>query len=386
MKIAFISSGMEPGQDGVGDYTRRMACECIRQGHPSIIIGLNDSKVSKTVIASQEMEGVSTSVLRLSSSAPWEERVAEARDWLNSFNPDWVSLQFVLFGFHPKGLCFGLGEKMVRINSRASWHIMFHELWVGLGEKSSVKYRLWGAMQRRIIKDLAKRLSPQVVHTQAAPYQMVLAREGIAAAILPLFSNIPFVKGDGWNEILEPLFVKMAGRTPKRDELYLAGVFGAVHPEWSAEQTIEILFPLVQRTQKKLVLIFFGKSGLTSESFKKLSALKNRAQVITLGEKAPVEISKVLQSLDLGLATSPRQMIQKSGSVAAMLEHGLRVLVTRDDWHLRWKNGHPNEKSSQIFSPEQFSLLKVLPTRDIQKSEKWNIESAVGQMLKNCSR
>jgi glycosyltransferase involved in cell wall biosynthesis len=391
MKIAFITSSLEPGRDGVGDYTRRLAGELIRQGHGVRVISLNDKVETRKQKAEsrnenhisdfdemQRSEGTDIECLRLPESLRWPDRVRLAREWLEEFNPDWVSLQFVPFGFHPKGLCFGLGEKLSHINSKARWHIMFHELWLGLGEKSPVKHRFWGAMQRRIVQDLAKRLRPQVVHTQADPYWMALSREGITASILPLFSNIPYVKGDAWKEILEPLIVKATGRSPNRKDLYLAGVFGGVHPEWSAEKTVEVLLPLAQRFQKHLVLIFFGKNSLMSEAFNELSVLRNRAQVISVGEKTVSEISKILQSLDLGLATSPRQIIQKSGSVAAMLEHGLPVLVTRDDWRMRGTNGQSAEEFPDLFSAGQFALLETLPSRRYPLKAKCTVEQVAG--------
>lgn len=111
MRLAFICSSLEPGRDGVGDYTRRLAGELVRQGHPSIAVALNDPHISKTVFELQEIEGVSISVLRLPIVMPWSKRVIEARNWLEAFNPDWISLQFVPFGFHRRGLCFGLGNR-----------------------------------------------------------------------------------------------------------------------------------------------------------------------------------------------------------------------------------------------------------------------------------
>jgi hypothetical protein len=382
MKIAFLCSNLEPGRDGVGDYTRRLAGELIRQGHSSVIIGLNDWHALKALFEQQEIEGTSISVLRLPSTAPWNQRIVEARNWLDAFNPDWISLQFVTFGFHRKGLCLGLGKRLAAINSKASWHIMFHELWLGLGEKSPLKHRVLGALQQTFILDLLSRLRPQIVHTQAEPYRKVLSRKKVAASILPLISNVPYATGDGWVGLLEPLLTESVGEHPDRTKLYLAGIFGAVHPEWNAEQAVNILSPLVQKFQKHLVLVFLGRSGLTPEAFNKFkSALRNRADVVTAGERNGFEISRILKSLDLGLATSPRQIIQKSGSVAAMLEHGLRVLVTRDDWRLRGTDLQLEEASSQLLSPRQFALLKTLPVCDLRPSGENSVKWVANQML-----
>ena len=204
MRIAFITSSLQPGLDGVGDYTRRLAGELIRQGHPSIAVSLNDSYISDTVLELQKIEGTTVSVLRLSGGASWGKRMIEARNRLDAFQPDWTSLQFVPFGFHRKGLCFGVGKRLAAMNTKGSWHIMFHELWLGLGEKSSLRHRVLGGLQRLIILDLMRRLRPRLVHTQAEPYQKVLNREKIKASTLRLFGGIPHVTGDGWDDLLEP--------------------------------------------------------------------------------------------------------------------------------------------------------------------------------------
>ena len=366
MRLAFFCSSLEPGRDGVGDYTRRLAAECIRQGHASVVVALNDLDVRQPAFETQSVDDISLLVLRLPQGMPWSARLAEARKWIGTFNPAWMSLQFVPFGYHPKGLCFGLGKKLSAMHPSAAWQIMFHELWLGLGAHSSLKHRLWGSLQRSIIRDLVRRLQPRVVHTQADPYQQALQRENIPASILPLFGNIMYVPGDAWFNHLAPL-VAAAGEGQNRDRYYLAGVFGAVHPEWSARQTVDVLLPLVQRARKKLVLVFFGKSNLTPEVRNQLKeTLPKEVAMIALGEKSNPEISQILQALDLGLATSPYQVIQKSGTVAAMLEHGLEVLVTRDDWHLAGPDSRPLAPSPHLLSPDRFARLEVLPTRSTE--------------------
>jgi hypothetical protein len=381
VKIAFITSSLEPGQDGVGDYSRRLAAECIRQGHPSVIVSLNDANVSEAKMESQVFEGLSISVLRLPGTVPWNIRTKLAREWLDAFNPSWLSLQFVAFGFHRKGLCFGLGKRLAAMNSKASWHIMFHELWLGLGENAPFKHRVWGLLQRSIIRDILRRLRPLIVHTQAEPYRQVLSRENITATILPLFSNVPFIQGDGWG-LLEPLASIVLGRRADRTKLYLAGIFGAVHSEWSAEQAVNILTPLMQRFQKRLVLVLIGRNNLTAEAITRLQlALHKQADIIVAGERNSLEISKILQALDLGLATTPRQVIQKSGSAAALLEHGLPVLITRDDWRLREAGAQRAEASTRLLYPEQFVTLKTLPGRDLGALENNSARKVASRLL-----
>jgi len=382
LRLAFLCGSLEPGRDGVGDYSRRLAGELIRQGHPAVVAALNDSHVTKIMMEQQEIEGASVSVLRLPSVLPWSDRVEKARDWLKAFGPDWISLQFVPFGFHPKGLLFGLGKILLAIDTKASWHVMFHELWLGLGAGSTVRHRVIGLLQKFIVLDFMGRLRPRIVNTQAEPYRIVLRRTNIVASILPLFGNIPWVNAGGWDGLLEPLVAKVAGKPQNRARVFLAGILGMVHPEWCAEEAVKTLEPLTRRFQKRLVLVFFGKNGLTPEAFTKLKLkLHGQADVVVCGERTAIEISKILQTLDLGLATSPRRVIQKSGSVAAMLEHGLKVLVTRDDWRLRGPDLPQEEESSRLLSTKHFASLETLPAIDLQSPGKSGIKRVADQLL-----
>jgi len=344
-------------------------------------IALNDPNILETMDSVQESDGTPISVLRLARVKPWEGRISEARERLKSFQPDWVSFQFVPFGYHRKGLCAGLGRKLAAINSKTTWHVMFHELWLGLDEKTPLKYRLLGAMQRTFIRDMIHNLQPRVVHTQAEPYRQVLTREKIPASVLPLISNVPYVEGDGWTGLLGPLLAA-AGHPMDRTKLYAAGIFGSVHPEWSAEEAVNVLFPLVKKSQKRLVLVFLGRNNLAPAALDELkSRLGDRADVVAAGERSIEEISKILQSLDIGLATSPRQAIQKSGSVAAMLEHGLPVLVTRDDWRLRGIELQSKDMPLRLLTPKEFVLLDTLPIREAQMAGNGRLKWIAGQML-----
>jgi hypothetical protein len=312
---------------------------------------------------------------------PWRERVAQARAWLDAFGPDWISLQFVPFGFHPKGLCFGLGKHLAAMNAQASWHVMFHELWLGLEEGTPVKHRIWGALQRRVAMDVMARLRPRVVHTQAAPHRIVLQRNGITAAILPLFGNLPCAGKDGWSGLLEPLVTKTAGARLDRGELYLAGVLGRVPPEWSLQRVLEILGPLTERSHKRLVLVFFGKNLLPPAAIEVFNNVaRGRADLVFAGERTDVEMSEILQAVDLGLATTPGQMVQKSGAVAAMLEHGLTVLTTRDDWRLRGSEV-PQLEAPGLLWPEQFRSLSALPERNIGTAQGSSVEDVASRMI-----
>lgn len=382
MRLAFLCGALEPGRDGVGDYARRLAGQCIRQGHACALVSLADSHITEIQSAPQEIEGTPIPALRLPALLPWKTRTIRAHEQLAAFKPDWTSFQFVPFAFHAKGLCFGLGKYLEEINGAAAWHVMFHELWLGLGQNSPAKDRIYGALQRRIVLDLNTRLRPRVVHTQADPYRRVLARDHIQASILPLISNIPQIHQDGWDGLLEPLVSGAMGEQAERSTLYLAGILGGVHPEWNAAAPVDALLPLVRRAQKRLVLVFHGKNNLSPEAFDTMkAALQGRAHVVVAGQRSDAEISRILNTLDFGLATSPRQIIQKSGSVAAMLEHGLTVLMTRNDWRLREQNPPPDASFPRLLTPEQLAGLGTLPARDRTPQDGHSVQRVAGRFL-----
>jgi hypothetical protein len=383
MKVSFLTSSLEPGKDGVGDYTRRLAAECIRQGHHVVLLALNDTHISGEVRGVQETEGISVPTLRLPHGASWDFRIQQARSWLQHFKPDWVSLQLVLFGFHPKGLCIRLGKKLAAINTIAPWHIMFHELWVGLGVRSSLKHRLWGSIQKAIVKSLIAHLQPCVIHTQTEPYRHVLDQVGIHASLLRLFSNIPYARNRGPNETKDCFISPTLAKLGSRNQLYLVGVFGGIHPEWSAPESIAMLAPLARRFRKRLVMILLGKNGLKEDRLHHLrQSVAGQSEVIIAGEQSELQISRILQILDLGIATSPRQIIEKSGAVAAMLEHGLPVLVTRDDWGLEDAAANPSPSLvSKLLFPTQLAFLSSLPTRNAWHSHDWGVGATARQML-----
>ena len=103
MKILFICGSLEPGKDGVGDYTRRLAGELIKQNTVIEIISLNDKYIKQIWEGTQEDGVQRIPVLRLPASCPWDKRLQKAKERIDSFEPEWLSLQYVAFAFNNKG-------------------------------------------------------------------------------------------------------------------------------------------------------------------------------------------------------------------------------------------------------------------------------------------
>ena len=165
MKILFLCGSLEPGKDGVGDYTRRLAGELIRQGHEAAIV-------------------------RIPSMFSAKKRFSLASGFINSFDPEWLSLQFVPYSFNVKGLPFGLAGKLKKIGKGRKWHIMFHELWLQRYTGVSLKIKILSYIQEFIVCRMLVKLNPKLIHTHLPFYQTLIKKRGYDTLALPLFSNI----------------------------------------------------------------------------------------------------------------------------------------------------------------------------------------------------
>ena len=330
MKIVFLCCSLEPGADGVGDYTRRLAGELSRNGHAASIVALHDAGITGIQHTKQSGEGVMVPVLRLSHQLTWPERVAKARDYIGEQAPDWLSLQFVCFGFHPKGLVFEATPHLKAICSPHRTHLMFHELWVGLGRGASWRFRIWGLAQRLLILRFYRKLRPRVTHTNTEHHVRTLHRHSVEAALLPLFGNIPVRPPSGWFKAeLERLGISGEART----NWVLFGIFGTIHRTWSADDWLEHLLEKAAATNRRVAILGIGRvDGTAMAKFQAMAeAGRGRLLMHHFREQSDERISEFLQSIDAGLSTMDRTLLGKSGTAAAMREHGVPVLVTRVD-------------------------------------------------------
>lgn len=324
--ITFVTGCLEPGKDGVGDYTRQLALECARQGATCSLIALNDPYLHGTVSSEAYC-------LRLPMTLDWQQRVQGARAFLAGVQPDWLSFQFVPYAFHPKGIVFGIEPYLRRLSTALQVHVMFHELWIGAFREANLKERLVGTVQRSAVRNLVRSLRPASIHTSNPIYHRLLARDGISAAVLPLFGNVPIAgrQGFGWCDLeLERQGLSLEARRRS----WLFGFFGSLRPEWPPEPLFTQLEKAGHRQGREIVVLSIGRLGPGEALWQQLNARYGaKFRFIHLGEQPVERISEYLQSLDFGIAVTPYQLIGKSATVVAMFEHGLPVIVNRDDVH-----------------------------------------------------
>lgn len=336
MKILFACSCLEPGLDGVGDYTRRLAVELNAQGHHCHLLALADAQVKDITAGEFPAANGVVPYLRLPATMSWRERVRQAKNFCASIAPDWISWQIVPYGFDPRGLSFGLGDRCREIAGGCRSQIMFHEIWIGEAEHSPLKNKVIGKLQRFIIKDLLRKLQPPVVHTHTPLYQHLLGRLGCRATILPLFGNIPLATRARSEWLKEKWPIGWAQfNLADRDSWWIFVIFGSIHPEWDAENFWQKASSAAQKAGKKCLLISIGRPGEAGSRILRDLQKHDGAswQLLQLGQQSEVDISQCLLTADFGVSAVPPENIFKSGTAIAMIEHGLPILVTRPTAH-----------------------------------------------------
>jgi hypothetical protein len=332
MKLVFVCTSLEPGRDGVGDYARQLAVACTEMGVECRLIALNDEHVSTPIEESQQVGPHLLACLRLPPTESWPTRAAIAGAFVDAFGPDWVSWQIVPYGFHPKGIIPTETRVFNMLGRGRHVHVMLHELWIGLARGEPLKNRLYGRAQRGALMNFLQELEPALVDTSNVVYQSVLAQQGCVATVIPLFGNIPIAP-------TPPGFgvVDTEPATATRRKTWVGTIFGTVHPQFKARPCFDALVAGAKASWHTLRILGVGRLGSYGEEMlAQLPALyPGEVETEILGEKTWDEVSRLLQLSQFGIATHPWALLGKSGAVAAMLDHGLPVVVPRDDWELR---------------------------------------------------
>jgi hypothetical protein len=361
MKILFICGSLAPGRDGVGDYTRRFAGELIRQGHHASIIALNDQLVDSITDTTQETDGIDVQVLRIPAKLSAKVRFAHAGSYIEEYNPEWLSLQYVPFSFQKKGLPWGLGSRLAKIAKGRKWHVMFHELWIGMNTEVTCKFKVWGIIQREITRSILKQLHPVVIHTQTKLYQFELFNLGYNAIYLPLFGNIPVLNKQDKD-----------GKPTKLSFVVFGGIhYGAPIAEFAKQARIYAITNNIE-----IEVIFIGRCGAELESWIQICKTEG-LRVSVLGEQSPMILSEVLSQSNIGITSTPFLLVEKSGTVAAMLEHGLSVICVARQWTVAGFSNDNIQSNVKLFNMSVFSHDSTLNSN----SEQHNTVSNVTRQL-----
>ena len=376
MRIVFICGALEHGRDGVGDYARLLACELIRQGHHCGILALNDHFVSAHTEALQSCDGIEIATVRLSNGDSWRSRAAMARKWVADFSPDLVSLQFVPYAFHPKGLSIEIAGVLSEIAGKRNIQIMFHETWIGFSKIHAFKHRIYGLLQRHLATRLVRCLKPIRIHTSNLLYQLLLSEQNVESDILPIFSNIP--ASGGGNDWITGKLSELGIVPEDRRSWMILGIFGSIHLDFCPKDVLQRAVKEAKSKNLRVALIVVGRAG---SGLPVLEAFieKHHVGEITFahfGEQPSDHVSQFCRELDYAVATMPREFMDKSGTIAAFHAHEVPILEGRSisfpeyDVRLREKFAESSKEDagSRTLSEVARNFLRSVDAVEIRQS------------------
>ena len=345
----FICGCLEEGRDGVGDYTRKLA-DAIKANFENIfLIAYNDSLVKD--LSTTEIGNIK--ILRIPSNTSNKHKFRTLKCFVIENKISLISIQFVPFAFHTKGLPINLVSSLGKFNG-INWHIMFHELWTGMEKRDSFKLKLLGFFQLQIIKRLVKKLKPKFIHTSNDLYKHYL-RDKINITIvkeLPIFGNIK----------------RQTGYTKKPDNVCHIVLFAGIHSDAPVSNFLQWLMEQSKVMMINVHFTFVGRNGPFANEW--ISLLNDKGIFCQiLGNQEEALISKLFSSCDFGISTTPYYLSSKSGSVAAMLEHELPVLCVARSWipnvNVELTSLKPNDVIE--WNPS-LKLQEILKTRLMKQS------------------
>ena len=326
MRIAFVSTNLGAGTGGVADYVAALAREVRGERCRPFLLAIADPGVGWPETG--EEDGIAS--LRLPRSDPWATRVAAAQKVLAEFRPDWVSLQFVCYGFNPKGVILREGPWLSRLLRPWPLQVMMHELWVGpLPGPASAKLKAVRWLQRWSILALLRSTAPRLVHTSNSVYRELLAEAGIEAGILTLFGNFP-VRADADRGWLEARIAEAIRERGALEPLRL-GFFGGVAPEWDPRPVFARIAAAATSVGRMPIILSGGRSGDIAARMEGWRRAFPDLRFLALGALTGEQVSAYLQGLDFGLTSYPYALLGKSSSAAAMFEHGVPLIAAWGD-------------------------------------------------------
>jgi hypothetical protein len=103
---------------------------------------------------------------------------------------------------------------------------------------------------------------------------------------------------------------------------------------------------------------------------------------LRLGEQPAERISECFNSLDFGVATTPLAILGKSASATAMLEHGLPLIVNRDEIP-RAGPVAPTERDQSLILGMNASFVSRLANGPLRQPPASRLPVVVAQFLRD---
>lgn len=301
MKLVIIADSDQPGKSGVGDYALLLS-QLLRERNVNVVfeaLGSPDRSSREDLV----------------------ERVRHSQ-------PDWVSFHFVPYAFAHRGLVGSRTLPWDKLRGLVGTHILFHEIWIGAHKGAPWRQRPIGLLQRLGIHQVLRQLKPDVVHCTNPLYSAMLSKAGIQNQVLPLFGAVPVVSDGGLDPYLQLLPHLVPGSN--RSDWVVAALFGKIYQSDQLPVALQWLNAKCLSQDKHLLVVSLGHCPSAVAIFDNLASCYSelgRPFFHITGKLSATVLSSWILGADCGLATTPFNIIEKSSSACAFVEHGIPVIV-----------------------------------------------------------
>lgn len=334
MRIGLLSGELAPGHDGVSDYTIRLA-DALRD------LGADPKILTTTTRAAGVADAIGV-------AEGWDRRgVVAAARVIRRLGLDVLHVQFAPSAYGYQG---AVGALPLLLGRRLPLVTTLHEYgwwtWRPAAVPEQVALRLWGPAEAVLGVDretilLAPR-SAAVVVTNPAHAAVAGARLPRARVVtVPIGPNLdgPALGAAGASRVEARRRLRTRiGATPSAEVLVF---FGFVHPVKGIPHLLEATIAL-RRSRPELAVVIAGgieslalrggEADLWKAEVGALVAGAGLDEVVTLtGHLPAAEVSECLLGGDVGVLPFNAGVTGKSGSLMAVLDHGLPCVGTVAD-------------------------------------------------------
>jgi len=303
LKICFLSGPNKPGKCGISDYIKILISEFE-----------NYNSECKHIAIEEECT--------LSDIAQ------------NLPDADIYSVQFAPYAFSPTGLSKKELSDFAKSLKGRNTHINFHEIWIGAYPNATWKEKMVGWRQKKEILNFLKIANPNAVTCSNAAVIDRLYNTGVDANYLYLCGGIPYA------ENIEK----------KCSKVLQIAFFGTLYETFPYDIFAKIIIQISSFLKRPVQINVLGRKRESTGFNKLMDVSRKYGLQITVDGKLPSEvISKQIQMSDIGICTTPYDIIGKSSTTATMLEHRLPVLAFDDGDTPKSKLFVMNEFIDQVF-------------------------------------
>ena len=319
MRIAIITGEYPPREGGVGDFTRELGQELVKQGHElHILTSLADKN--------QENREKGINVYRQIKKWSWRAYPQITR-WLRTVSPDIVNIQAQAAAYQLRG-GINFYPRWLRHRLQLPLVTTFHDLLPPYLFPKAGSLRQWAVYQ------LAQQ-SDGIITTNNKDYTALeqnLTEPKPPVRLIHIGSNISRHPPAGYRSKKW----RQANNIPA-DELLL-GFFGFLNRSKGVEYLLEALHLLHSQQKLPARLIFIGgrtgDSDSTNSSYaEQIDALIRKYQlepyIHRTGYASPEEVSAALLATDICTLPYRRGVNLRRGTLHACLTHGRAIITTQ---------------------------------------------------------